>query len=176
MPILNDWANRHAVTPAALAELYLLMGFTPETPEVLNGKAESFVQSAIRLAAPPRGYLLGRNNRGALKDERGIPVRFGWLNDTAANDKVCKTGDLLGYQSGWFRDYDTGEPVKVAVFAMIECKRAGWKGYNPNDKHENAQMRAIQMVLSAGGIAAFSTGELPEGVRFPAIGTEPPRL
>lgn len=176
MSILSDWANRHNVGQAAFAELCGLMGFTAETPEVLEGKAESYVQSAVRLAAPMHGFMLGRNNRGALKDERGVPVRYGWLNDTAALDKVCKTGDLLGHQSGWFRDYQTLEAVKVAVFAMVECKRAGWKGFNPKDKHEAAQMRAIQMVLSAGGIAAFSTGELPAGVRFPALTSEPPRL
>lgn len=176
MSILNDWANRHAVTPAAMAELYLLMGFTPEVPELCQGKDESYVQSFLRLAGPPLGFNLARNNRGALPNERGVPIRFGLWNDTAALDKVCKSGDLVGYQSGWFRDYETAEPVKVAVFTMVECKHAGWPGFNPNDKREAAQQRCLSMVLSAGGIAAFSTGELPEGVRFPAIGTEPPRL
>lgn len=175
MSQLHDWFNRHDVSDAARAEFIQLFGFTPDTPVELTGKNEAYVQSTIRLAAPTAGYLLGRNNNGALPDERGVPVRYGWLNDTAQLNKVCKTGDLLGCQSGWFRDFETLEPVKVAVLAMIECKRAGWK-YNPNDKHEVAQLRAINMVAAAGGIAGFSTGQLPAGVRFPALTNETPQL
>lgn len=175
MSILSDWANRHAIGGQAMAELYAIMGFTPETPIELNGKAEAYVQSTIRLAAPAQGYMLGRNNVGALKDERGVPVRYGWLNDTAQLNKTIKTGDLLGYQSGWFRDYETCDPVRVAVFAMPECKRAGWE-FNPKDAHEVAQLRAINMVLAAGGIACFTTGSLPQGVRFPALTDKEPQL
>lgn len=175
MSTLSDWMNRHAVSETARAELYQLLGFTPDTPVELEGKNEAYVQSAVRLAAPVQGYLLGRNNRGALPNEAGVPIRFGWLNDTAALDKVCKTGDLLGLQSGWFRDYETLDPVKVAVFAMAECKKAGWK-INPNDKREAAQLRAINMVQSAGGIACFTTGSLPQGVRFPALTDKAPEL
>lgn len=177
MSILSDWANRHAIGDQAMAELYAIMGYQPELPTEIEGNAEeSYVQSVVRLAAPIQGYNLGRNNRGALKNEAGVPIRFGWLNDTSALDKVCKTGDLLGYQSGWFRDYETCEPVKVAVFAMVECKKAKWAGYNPNNERENAQMRAIQMVLAGGGIAGFTKGELPQGVRFPALTDKEPQL
>lgn len=176
MSILSDWARRHAVGPQAMFELYELMGFTPEVPEVCKGKDESYVQSFLRLQGPPLGYNLARNNRGALPNEKGVPIRFGLWNDTAALDKVCKSGDLIGYQSGWFRDYETAEPVKVAVFSMVECKRATWRGFNPDDPREAAQQRCISMVLTAGGIATFSTGELPEGVRFPALTSEPPRV
>lgn len=175
MSTLSDWFNKHDLSHAARAEFIRLFGFVPDTPVELTGKNEAYVQSAVRLAAPPAGYLLGRNNNGALPDERGVPVRYGWLNDTAQLNKVCKTGDLLGLQSGWFRDFETLEPVKVAVFSMIECKRAGWT-YNPNDKHEVAQLRAINMVAVAGGIAGFSTGLLPAGVRFPALTDEAPQL
>lgn len=172
MSTLSDWANRHAIGGQAMAELYQMLGFTPETPPELTGRAEAYVQSAVRLAGPAHGYLLGRNNVGALKDERGVPVRYGWLNDSAALNKQVKTGDLLGLQSGWFRDYETLEPVKVAVFAMAECKRAGWT-YS-GDAHEIAQLRAINMVQAAGGIAGFTTGQLPVGVRFPALTNEAP--
>lgn len=175
MSLLYDWFNRHDVSDAARAEFVQLFGFTPETPVELNGKNEAYVQSTVRLAAPAAGYLLGRNNRGALPNEQGVPIRFGWLNDTAQLDKVCKTGDLLGLQSGWFRDYETLEPVKVGVFAMAECKKAGWV-FNPNDKRESAQLRAINMVNTAGGIACFTTGALPVGVRFPALTNEAPTL
>lgn len=175
MSTLSDWFNRHTVSETARAELYQLLGFTPDTPVELEGKNEAYVQSAVRLASSPAGYTLGRNNVGALRDERGIPVRYGWLNDNAALNKVLKTGDLLGYQSGWFRDYETLDPVKVAVFAMAECKKAGWK-HRPNDAHEVAQLRAINMVQSAGGIACFTTGSLPQGVRFPALTDKAPQL
>lgn len=174
MSLLPDWAARHQVPAHAMAELYRMLGYKPETPQELTGKDEAYVQSALRLASAVHGYQLGRNNRGALPNEHGVPIRFGWLNDTAALDKVCKTGDLLGYQSGWFRDFETFEPIKLAVFVMLECKKASWKGYRPTDKREAAQMRAIEMVLAAGGIAGFTTGELPKGVRFPALTDEVP--
>jgi hypothetical protein len=175
MSQLSDWGNQWAVSDEAMGALYKLMGLTPDTPVELHGKNEAYVQSVIRLAAPMQGYLLGRNNVGALKDERGIPVRYGWLNDTAQLNKTLKTGDLLGYQSGWYRDYETLEPVKVAVFAMPECKRAGWV-FNPKDQHEIAQLRAINMVQAAGGIAGFTTGVMPTGVRFPALDDKAPKL
>lgn len=175
MSTLSDLFNRHNVSEAFKAEYYQLFGYKPETPIELHGKNEAYVQSAVRLAAPMQGYLLGRNNRGALPNEVGVPIRFGWLNDTAQLDKVCKTGDLLGGQSGWFRDYETLEPVRVCVLAMFECKKAGWE-HNPNDKREVAQLRAINMVTAAGGIAAFTTGSLPQGVRFPALTDEAPTL
>lgn len=175
MSQLSDWANDWCVSDDALSALYQIMGFKPDTPVELDGKNEAYVQSAVRLAAPMHGYLLGRNNNGALPDERGVPIRFGWLNDTAALNKVMKTGDLLGCQSGWFRDYQTLEPVKVAVFAMAECKKAGWQ-FNPKNAHEVAQLRAINMVQAAGGIATFTTGQLPIGVRFPALTDKAPEL
>lgn len=175
MSTLSDLFNRHNVSEAFKAEYYQLFGFKPETPVELHGKNEAFIQSSVRINSAYAGYLLGRNNRGALPNEAGVPIRFGWLNDTAQFDKVCKTGDLLGYQSGWFRDYETLEPVRVAVFAMLECKTAKWV-FSPNDKREVAQLRAINMVNSAGGIAAFTTGSLPQGVRFPALTDEAPTL
>lgn len=175
MSTLSDWFNRHDVSEAAQAEYLQLFGFKPEPTVELHGKNEAYVQSAVRLAAPMQGYLLGRNNRGALPNEAGVPIRFGWLNDTAQLDKVCKTGDLLGHQSAWFRDYETLEPVRVAVFSMFECKKDGWV-FNPNDKREVAQLRAINMVSTAGGIAGFTTGTLPAGVRFPALTNQAPTL
>lgn len=174
MSLLHDWAGRHQVDPTAMAELFHLLGYTPETPQELAPHDEAYVQSVVRLNSAMYAYQLGRNNRGALPNEHGVPIRFGWLNDTPALDKVCKTGDLIGYQSGWFRDFETFEPIKLAVFVMLECKKGSWKGYRATDKREAAQMRAIEMVLAAGGIAAFTTGELPPGVRFPALTNEAP--
>lgn len=175
MSLLYDWFNRHDVSDAARAEFVQLFGFTPETPVELNGKNEAYVQSTVRLAAPTAAMTLFRNNVGALKDERGVPLRFGLGNDTAQLNKVFKTGDLVGFQSGWFRDYETLEPVKVAVFAMAECKKAGWR-HCPTNQHEISQLRAINMVNTAGGIACFTTGALPVGVRFPALTNEAPTL
>lgn len=175
MSQLSDWANDWCVSDDAMAALYQIMGFKPDTPVELEGKNEAYVQSAVRLAAPMAAMTLFRNNVGALKDERGVPIRFGLGNDTAALNKVFKTGDLAGWQSGWFRDYETLEPVKVAVFAMAECKKAGWK-MTPTNAHEIAQLRAINMVQAGGGIACFTTGGLPVGVRFPALTDKAPEL
>lgn len=163
MSILNDWANRHAVTPAAMAELYLLMGHCPElTSEqlsALKGKGESFVQSAIRLAAPTHGYTFFRNNVGALKDERGVLLRYGLANDTAALNKVVKSHDLIGWKSFIVTQDWVGQ--RIAQFATRECKKPEWKGYNPADERERGQQRFAELVIAAGGEAKFTNGQFP---------------
>ena len=118
------------------------------------------MQTRIRLACQPLGYQLFRNNVGALKDERGIPVRYGLANDTAALNKECKPSDLIGWHVEEWLHPETFKLTRIARFTAIECKKADWPGYNPEDKHERAQQRWLQLVVASGGIARFSTGEL----------------
>lgn len=105
-------------------------------------KTETDVQNLTRLAVQKAGGVAWRNNRGALKDARGIPVRFGLANDTSALDKVFKTGDLVGIGPG-------------GVFCMWECKKPGWKWCG--DERERAQWAAICFVRERGGRAGFIT-------------------
>lgn len=159
---LIDWAARHHVSLQALAELQQAFGHCPELAnEVREGDAENLVQQRIRLAAPALGYSLHRNNVGAMKDERGIPVRYGLANDTAALNKVVKSSDLIGWKSEIWLHPETFQPTKIARFVAIECKAATWPGYNADNAHERAQQRWLELVVSAGGIGAFTTGALP---------------
>jgi hypothetical protein len=166
--ILNAWAIKHHVGFDALAELRQLYGHVPQvSTEVVplsRGKGETFVQSQVRLAAPAHGVMLYRNNVGAIKDERGVPVRYGLANDTAALNKVVKSADLIGWRTVDVRDLETGAPIQIAQFVSVECKKPEWPGYNPSDEHERAQQRWLEMVVGAGGFAVFANGPQIEGL------------
>lgn len=104
--------------------------------------SESAIQQAIRLAASKLGYVLWRNNRGALKDQRGRLVRYGVGPDGA--------GDLIGYAPITITQDMVGK--QVAVFVNIEVKR-------PDHKTDKARLQNqidfISRVRSRGGIAAM---------------------
>jgi len=105
-------------------------------------KTETDVQNLTRLAVQAAGGVAWRNNRGALPDERGIPVRFGLANDSSQLDRTFKTGDLVGMTPG-------------GLFLMLECKAPGWK-WRGTDR-EVAQWNAIKYVRERGGRAGFVT-------------------
>ena len=85
-------------------------------------------------------------------DERGIPVRYGLANESAAQNKVVKSGDLIGIRSILIGPQHMGQVI--GQFANIECKKEGWK-FNPKDKHEAAQLNWCEFVISKGGFATF---------------------
>lgn len=160
---LTSWAIKHQVSAVALAELSAAFGHIPELgTEVNTSDREAVVQAKVRLLGKLRGYELHRNNVGAIKDERGIPVRYGLANDSSALNKAVKSSDLVGFKSEIWIHPETFAPTKIARFASIECKHGGWPGYNPENPHERAQQRWHEYVVANGGISAFSTGELPE--------------
>lgn len=115
---------------------------------------ETDIQAAIRLAASQQGHVLWRNNSGVLRDERGVPVRFGLCNDSAQLNAAIKSSDLVGIR----RVLVTPEMVGtvVGVFWAVECKRAGWK-YKATDR-EKAQLRFIEAVRGMGGVGQFAAG------------------
>lgn len=149
---LKAWAMRHHVGEDALAELSGLLGAVA-APSSSTG-SEARVQSLVRLAAPGHGMRLFRNNVGVLKDERGVPVRYGLANDSPALNRQLKSSDLIG----WRRLPITPEMVGYAVaqFVAIECKREGWKP--SGDAHEQAQGRWLTLVAADGGLGKFVTG------------------
>lgn len=161
--LLHTWALRHGIGHAAIHELRQLMGHVPELSTeqacALKGKGESFVQTSVRLAAAQHGYQFFRNNVGALKDERGVPIRYGLANDTAALNKVVKSHDLIGWRSFIITDQHVGQ--RIAQFATRECKKPEWPGYDPTNEHERAQQRFADLVIAAGGEAAFTSGSFP---------------
>lgn len=147
-PELYAWAARHHLTQEAVRDLQAVLGtFGQVGASVSDAPAhtEAGVQSRVRLAAANAGYLVWRNNVGAMEDAKGRIVRFGLANDSAAVNRTIKSSDLIGIKPG-------------GQFWCREIKAPGWT-YTGTDR-EQAQLRFIQLVLSQGGDAAFSVGGL----------------
>ena len=96
-----------------------------------------------------------RNNSGALKDERGVPVRYGLANESAQQNKVLKSSDLIGIRKRLITVHDVGSVI--GQFVARECKHGTWV-YDPRDDRERAQNTFLELVLSYGGDAAFASG------------------
>lgn len=154
---LQAWAVKHAVTPAALADLLQIMGAgVPPVPPPDPGRtSEAYVQSLVRLEAPKHGVWLTRNNVGALQDKTGRPVRYGLANETPAQNKVIKSGDLIGIRAVLVQPWHVG--TTIGQFVSRECKHAGWTW--TGDEHETAQLAWANLVTRYGGDAKFVTGE-----------------
>ena len=118
---------------------------------------EATVQAKVRLMASQRGWILWRNNVGVLLDSRGIPVRFGLANDSKIVNKNYKSADLIGIKPIRITQDMVG--TTIGQFISRECKHPLWK-FNPNDEHELAQARWIELINLMGGDASFSVGEL----------------
>jgi hypothetical protein len=87
-------------------------------------KNEKHLQNRIMIEVSLLGHTVFRNNTGVLKDERGIPVRFG----------LCVgSSDLIGWTSD-------------GRFLAIEVKMPG---KNPS----RAQLNFIDAVNDSGGLA-----------------------
>lgn len=121
-------------------------------------KNEATIQDEVRLdnAYTNKGALW-RNNVGVLFDKTGRPVRYGLANDSARMNKEVKSSDLIGGTPVTITPAMVGKTV--LLFTAIECKAEGWK-YSPNDSHEVAQKKYIDVVLGMGGIAGFASSVL----------------
>jgi len=123
---LTQWEQAH---PTAARALWSLL--TPTSPEPPGAGSEARVQSAVRLEAASKGYWLGRNNSGALLDQRGVPVRFGLGNESARVNAVMKSADLIGIgPSGQFVSVEVKRPGGVIhpaqhAWAALVNKRGG---------------------------------------------------
>lgn len=104
--------------------------------------SEQTLQAVIRAEAARMGVYLWRNNSGVLRDDRGVPVRFGLGNDSPRLNAALKSSDLIGIAPG-------------GRFVAIEVKAPGWRGVRTD--RERAQEAFINLVRGAGGIAGFVT-------------------
>ena len=155
MTAYNEWRKRH---PQAAAELDLL--FIAAPPPVSAGPSEGWAQQQVRMDVARQGALAWRNNVGALKDERGVPVRYGLCNDSASLNERIKSSDLILCIPRVIRPEHVG--TVIGQFGSVECKRPGWE--YKGTKHEQAQQAWLTIISRAGGFACFSTGtvELPK--------------
>jgi hypothetical protein len=152
-----QWALRNNVNARALSELRAIFNTDGESrpPVISPGLSEAYVQSLVRLEAAQKGLKLWRNNVGVLKNENGIPVRYGLGNDSPELNKRIKSGDLIGWRPILIQPFHVGSTV--AQFVSRECKRPGWH-YSGNE-HEQAQLKWAEVITAAGGDAGFCTGE-----------------
>lgn len=123
-------------------------------------RSEAAVQADARLAYDALGWRISRNNVGVLLDKRGVPVRYGLWNETAALNHQVKSSDLIGWRPRLITPDMVGEVI--AQFVARECKPEGWTLAPPTDRaryaHEQAQQRFIDMLNADGGDGAFETG------------------
>ena len=153
---IQSWAKKWGVSPEALKELHMALGLVntdPTTPAV--GNNEAAVQVRIRLEASDKGGILWRNNVGALKDLRGVPVRYGLANESKAMNEAIKSSDLIGIRPVVIQPYHVGQTL--GQFVAREVKEPTWE-YSAT-LHEVAQLRFLNLVASLGGDACFATGE-----------------
>jgi hypothetical protein len=118
-------------------------------------ESEALVQSKVRLEAPRFGVTLWRNNVGVLLDKDGRPVRYGLANDSEKLNRVLKSSDLMGWRPVTITPAMVG--MIIAQVVARECKPEGWR-YTGTDR-ETAQKAWLDLINSAGGDAAFATGE-----------------
>lgn len=157
--MLDEWAKHWGVSDAALSDLKSRIGTETliNVPEIISADplgSESRQQALVRLEAARVGVRLFRNNVGAIKDERGVPVRYGLANDSKALNEVLKSADLIGWTPTRIEAHHVG--TTLAVFTSVEMKHQGWQ-YR-GDAHEKAQLAWLNLVLAGGGRALFATG------------------
>lgn len=151
--MLDEWAAAWGVPQAALLDLQRRMGVLDAPLQGSEGHSESNVSSRLRMAASERGYRVWRNNVGALKDVRGVPVRYGLANDSSAVNENLKSGDLIGCKPTLIQPVHVGRTL--GLFVSAEVKKEGWT--YTGTKREVAQLNWIQLVASLGGWASFVT-------------------
>lgn len=156
---LYAWAIKWGIPAAAMAEYDMLTGVSQPAVTVPTdhmGKSEAWARSHVRLQAAKIGVHLWRNNVGVLQDKRGVPVRYGLANDSAAVNERLKSADLIGIRPKTITPADVG--TIVGQFCSREIKEPGWQ-YSGTER-EVAQLAWMHLVLKLGGDAAFSTGQL----------------
>lgn len=150
---LLEWQRKHGITAEALADLVTMVGL--DVPRSTKGTPEARVQDEARLLASKMGWRLFRNNVGVLRDERGVPVRYGICNDSPAMNKRIKSSDLIGIRPVVITPDMVGSTI--GQFVAREVKKAGWK--YKGTEHEQAQLAFGTLVIGLGGDFKFWSGE-----------------
>lgn len=152
-PTLLEWQRKHGITAEALADLVTMVGL--DVPHSTKDTPEARVQDEARLLASKMGWRLFRNNVGVLKDERGVPVRYGICNDSPAMNKRIKSSDLIGIRPVVITPDMVGSTI--GQFMAREVKKAGWK--YKGTEHEEAQLAFGTLIIGLGGDFKFWNGE-----------------
>lgn len=153
---LHQWAIKWSIPFEAVQDLMNQMGQVDLNPiKEKDGQSEAAVQTRCRLKAQKTGNILWRNNVGVLKNQDGVPIRYGLANDSKGVNKKIKSSDLIGIR----RVLITPEMVGTIIgqFFARETKHELWS-YSGTDE-EQAQLKYLEIVLSFGGDAGFATDE-----------------
>lgn len=123
---------------------------------------EQIASQRVRLAASSLGCRLFRNNSGGFYDEQGRFVRFGLGNESAQLNQQLKFGDYVGITPIVITPEMVGKTV--GIFTNLEVKPEGMLNATINKAskgncRESAQLMAINLVKSIGGIGGFVTCE-----------------
>ena len=145
---LTQWAQRHGVSSAALAEL---VNYVAPPLVAKSGQSEAAVLANVRMEASAKGARLWRNNIIACVDSTGRMVRGGLLNESKQQNETIKSSDLIGIMPVLITPEHVG--TTIGQFVARECKAGSWKW--SGSSHEVAQMRFIDLVNSLGGDAAM---------------------
>lgn len=151
--IFNQWIKRHNIPQQAVDELRMML-IANHLTVPRKGVSESAVQSAVRLEAAENNVWFTRNNVGVLKNDKGVPVRYGLCNSSPQENKVCKSSDLIGIKPLLITPDMIGSTV--GQFIARETKRVDWQW--SGNEHEQAQLNFLNLVVSLGGDAAFCNG------------------
>lgn len=139
----------------ALSRTAIVRPFGIGSKRFIPAMNESEVQARVRLAAAAaQDMRLWRNNVGVLIDKRGVPVRFGLANDSAALNAQLKSSDLIGWQRVTIEPHHVG--TVIAQFVARECKHSGWVW--TGTAREQAQQRWLDLINADGGDGRFTTG------------------
>ena len=121
---------------------------------------EQRASKEVRIAASSLGCRLFRNNSGGFYDADGRFVRFGLGNESKElNDKI-KFGDYVGITPILITPEMVGKTI--GVFTNIEVKPDGdlpktlKRATSVKNSREAAQLAAIELVRSLGGLAWFA--------------------
>ena len=151
---LRSWAAKWNVPLAAVQEMEAAFG-TDHPPRLDPSDhapgSEARQQSLIVLEGGRQGIPLLRNNVGALKDARGVPVRYGLANETKERNKQLKSSDLIGIRPVLITPAHVGQTI--GQFLSLEVKEQGWQF--KGDAHENAQLNWHKFVMRFGGESRF---------------------
>ena len=164
----SEWAQRH---PQAAADFQAML--TEQPASEAYGKTEAWAQQQDRMRLARTGGAGWRNNVGATQSKChehrcggkivcgrcGTPpqqVRYGLSNDSTKLNKEVKSSDIIGIIPRLITPAMVGQII--GQFAAIESKRPGW--HYTGTQHEQAQAAFHMLIVSKGGFATFSTGEL----------------
>lgn len=152
---LFTWARDWGISREAINDLMHRMAVSVDYTPTTDLTSEAGASKQVRLTFAQGGGMLWRNNVGAMQDDSGRVVRYGLANESKQMNQNIKSSDLIGITPILIEQYHVG--TTIGQFVAREIKKPGWRF--KGTPREKAQLKFINLVLSKGGDARFSTGE-----------------